>query len=163
MILTLLAASPRPGTCWVSRCSITSSSATVATHDAGGHETGRLHARGHSVHDGSSLLSGVRHCDRKAMIGCTRDARRAGRYVASRVTAPRTIATAAYVTGSVGATPYRSADIIGVTRVATPIPSPRPASVSASPCRKEQRAHVAALCTKRHPDPDFVRPFCGNV
>jgi hypothetical protein len=53
-----------------------------------------------------SLSRGVPHVlDRKAIIGCPRDARRAGTYVASRVTAPRAIATPAYVTGSVGATP----------------------------------------------------------
>src|SRR5262245_55445833 len=51
---------------------------------------------------------------RKAPTGSTREARRAGRYVAIRATVVKLNATRTYVTGSVGLTPNRSADMTRV-------------------------------------------------
>src|SRR5436309_1527257 len=88
------------------------------------------------AHDGDCSVD-AHHCERKATIGSALAARRAGIYVASTVVAARLEATAAYVRGSIGRTPYSSDEITGVSSMAAAIPNAIPIKVTVSPWRRK--------------------------
>ena len=100
---------------------------------------------------------------RKATIGSTREARRAGRYVASSATAARTPETTAYVIGSSGPTPNRNADITRVNANATPIPSDDAGRGQRETLAEKHLPDISSLCAERHPNADLARPLRRSV
>ena len=72
---------------------------------------------------------------RRTWVGSARLARSAGSHEASAAVPSTSAGTTTKVTGSIGATPYRSDRMTPVARAAPPTPSTTPIAVSVTPCR----------------------------
>ena len=99
---------------------------------------------------------------RIAMTGSTREARRAGRYVASSAMTVRPPDTTTYVTGSRGPTPNRNDDITRVSDDREADPEHDPVTVKVSPS-EEHPPHVADLRAERQAKANFTRSLGDGV
>ena len=95
---------------------------------------------------------------RKACVGSTREARRAGTTLARNAISPKSNTTAPIVKGSEPLTPASNRPVIRATEKAIPTPMANPMLTQSNDRCNTRRSTCERGAPKRHADSDFARP-----